>query len=221
MKRLAATFVLIVAAVVLLASDAQTAPKPSEVAINWQLDVRLDTPRPIEVSLPGKGQPTRFWYLLYTVTNRTGEDRIFVPEFVLYTNTGQILRAGQKVPTAVFRKLKRIYNDPLLKDRMGMTGKLLQGEDNARSGVAIWREFDGKAGSFDLFLGGFSGETAEVILPIPVTAKEIDARGRDVEVVKEKIILTKTMQLNFSAPGEQSARSRLTPKLLKRQWVMR
>ena len=221
MKRMAAAMLLVAGAMILAASPAWTAPKPSEVPINWEFDIHLEDPVPIELTLPGEAASSRFWYVLYAVTNQTGKDRIFVPEFVLYTDTGQILREGQKVPTAVFKAIKKRYNDPLLKDRTAMTGKLLQGEDNAKSGVAIWPRFDPKSGAFDIFLGGLSGETAEVQLPTPIKVTEIDARGRKTEVVKNKVILSKTLQLTYSVPGEEAARPRARTKLRKKQWVMR
>ena len=74
----------------------------------------------------------------------------------------------------------------------GLTGKLLQGEDNAKSGVAIWRDFDAKAGAFDLLLGGLSGETAEIQLPKPIEVVETDTDGKETVVLKSKAILSKT-----------------------------
>ncbi len=221
MKRAVATMVLVGVAIVLAVSPARTAPKPSEVPISWQLDIELQPLKAIELMLPGYTVPRRFWYLRYSVTNRTRKDRIFVPDFDLYTGTGQIVRAGQKVPTSVFKAIKSIYNDPLLKDMTGMTGKLLQGEDNAKGGVAIWGEFDPKAGSIDIFFGGVSGETAEVRLPSPIKVVEIDSKGNETFVVKDKIILARTLQLSYSIPGEHAARLRTPPELIRKQWIMR
>jgi hypothetical protein len=50
----------------------------------WALDFRFKDPRLIKVSYPGRG--TRiFWYMWYQVINRTGEPRLFVPDFELVT----------------------------------------------------------------------------------------------------------------------------------------
>ena len=114
-----------------------------------------------------------------------------------------------------------MLSQPLLKDMTGMTGKLLQGEDNAKDGVVIWPAFDPKAGAFDLFLGGFSGETAEVQLPSPIKVAEIDFKGKENVVTKTKIILSKALQQTYSIPGEAAARLLTQPKLVKQQWVMR
>jgi hypothetical protein len=221
MKRTAVATILAAVTLGLIGSAAKTAPKPSEVAIRWELEIRFENPQAIEVLLPGEDETQRFWYIRYTVTNQTGEDRIFVPEFEMFTDTGQILRAGEHVPKSVFKDIKKLYNEPLLKDTTAMTGKLLQDEDNAKDGVAIWPQFDPKAGAFDIFLGGLSGETAEVQLPRPVKVTELDVDGKKRTVTKTKVILSKTLQLTYTLPGEESARTRTKPKLLKKNWVMR
>lgn len=222
MKRTAVAILLAATAmVVFAASPARTAPQPSDSPVSWELDITLDAPRAIDVVLPGQTTAQRFWFLRYTVTNRTDEDRIFVPDSVLYTDTGQVLRGGSRVPSAVFRAIQQLYNDPLLQDMSGMTGKILQGEDNAKDGVAIWTDFDPKAGAFDIFMGGLSGETAEIKLPKPIQVVEIDAKGNEKLVEKESVILSKTMHLSYSIPGEAAVRSHTEPKLLRQEWVMR
>lgn len=219
--RLTAVAVVLAAIVIAAASYAAPAPKPSEVPVSWQLEIDFHKPQAIRIRLAGEDKPRLFWYLRYTVTNRTGADRIFVPEFVLYTDTGEVLRAGQKTPTAVFEYVKKLRNDPLLKDMAGMTGKLLQGEDNAKSSVAIWPDFDPAAGEFEIFIGGLSGETAEILLPKPIRVTEMDYTGKKRTVVKDKVVLTKALQLRYGIPGEAAARVNTAPRLITKAWVMR
>ncbi len=221
MKRFAVAFALVLVVLAVLAGPALTAPKPSELPTSWELNVKLGQPRLVKLTLPGYDKQQRFWYMTYTVTNRTGADRLFIPEFVLYTDTGKILRGGQRVPTAAFNAIKKMLNNPLLKDATAATGKLLQGADNARDSIAIWREFDPKAGAFDIFFGGLSGETVEVKLPAKIQVTEIDSRGKVVKVTKDRIILSKTMQLSYSIPGEAAARVYTNPEFLSKRWVMR
>ncbi len=208
-------------AVVLLAALAGAAPKPSEVSLSWQLDIEFQDPQPVRVMLPGKEMPQTFWYMLYTVTNRNDTDQNFIPQFVLYTDTGQVLRAGRKIPTAVFDKIKQIHNDPLLKGMAGITGKLLQGADNAKSGVAIWSDIDPVAGAFDIFVGGLSGETVEVKLPKAVKVTEMGPDGKMHTVTKKSIRLAKTLQLRYKLPGEAVSRKFSTTKLAEKKWTMR
>ena len=221
MNRLMLGILVVSLALVVAAPVVHSAPKPTPVPINWELEIRTQPLESIELQLPGYATPQLFWFFRYTVVNDTGQDVIFVPDFVLYTDTGKMLRAGQRVPTAVFREIKKIYNEPLLKDMTSMTGKLLQGEDNAREGVAIWRDFDPKAGEIDIFIGGLSGESAKVQLPKPVEVVELDLEGNEVTVTKNSAILTKTLDMKYSVPGEAAARKLTRPKLLSTTWVMR
>ncbi len=116
--------------------------------------------------------------------------------------------------------LKR-HNDPLLLDQAHITGKILQGQDNFKGGVAIWRDIDPNARSFDIFIGGMSGERVKVKLPEPVKVTVIDAEGNKQETTTDEAILAKTLQLHFWLPGEAAARSANTPQLEKKEWVMR
>jgi hypothetical protein len=223
MKRIVAVALLFAAGGLLLPGRARTAPKPAEVPTSWQLDIDYDPPKAILVSLPGKSKPQVFWYMRYTVTNNSNDEHVFVPNCVLYTNTGEIIPAGRNVPTTVFDAVKKLHNAPLLKDVTSITGSLLRGEDNAKDGVAIWPDFDPAAGEIDIFFGGLSGETAEVELPggktIEVT--ETDGFGNQRTVQKTKMLVSKTLHLHFAVPGEAASRLNTVAKLLDKEWVMR
>ncbi len=197
------------------------APQPSDARIAWEIDIDYKNPQPIMVKIPGRPKPQLFWYLLYTVTNRSGKDRLFVPEIVLYTNTGQMLRAGQGVNTIVYKTIKKLHNNPLLYDMVSITGKLLQGEDNARDGVAIFRDFDPKAASFEIFFGGLSGEIAVTRLPRPIMVKEIGPGGKQMMVEKDRITLVKTLKLQYTVGTEAKGRLNAKVRLLRKGWVMR
>lgn len=196
-------------------------PKPSVIPVSWELEFSYETPQMFTLTLPGEEKPRTFWYVLYELTNRTGKDQIFVPDFVLYTDTGQVLRAGEGVPAAIFGEIQKRHNDPLLVTLAAVTGRLLQGQDNARRSVAVWRDFDPKARGFDLFVGGLSGERAKLKLPAPVKGVVRDEAGKKVEVVRAELTLAKTMHLSYRLPGEAEARKRTRPELTRKQWVMR
>jgi len=196
-------------------------PKPLTVPLQWELKIDIERLRCLPMRLPGEKRDQLFWYLRYTVTNLTDEDHVFVPEFILYTETGQVSRAGKSVPTAVFYKIKKLHEDPLLKTQTSVTRKILRGRDNAKSGAAIWPDFDPNCGVIDIFIGGLSGETKTIPLPKPVKVVETDYLGNKKTVTKNSLILTKTLQLRYLIAGEKAARRRTVPKLLKKQWVMR
>ena len=227
MKRILVLTALLVS-VGAIVPQAMTAPEPFEVPTTWELEFDFRAPQPITVTLPGRDKPTTFWYMLYSVTNLTrnletgrGSDQDFIPEFTMYTNTGQASVSNRRMPAGVFAAIKKRHNSPLLKDHTEIIGKLLYGRDNAKDGVAIWPDFSDKTGSIDVFAGGLSGETAELKLPRPVTVTETDAHGVEKTVVKNKVILHKSLQLNFSVKGETGSREYSTTKLVSRKWVLR
>jgi len=208
-------------AALLLVPAVSAAPRPKVVPTDWELKIVMKDPKPIQVSVPGETRKETYWYVLYTVTNRTGADRVFIPSFSLYTDTGQVLAAGSGVSVSAFGAIQARHNNPLLKNALSMTGKLLQGADNAKDGVAIFRDIDGKSRAFDLFVGGISGESVRAKLPVKVVVEKSDMTGKRVKVATDMILLQKTLHLSFKLPGEAAARTSGTPKLLKRTWIMR
>jgi hypothetical protein len=102
-----------------------------------------------------------------------------------------------------------------------MTGKLLQGEDNAKHGVAIWPDFDPDSKTVDIFFGGLSGETAELVLPKPIEKRLRTPSGEEKVITKTKLMLFKTRHLRFKLVGDVDSRPLNTPVLLSRDWVMR
>ncbi len=216
MKRITAVLVLVAMVTGVLVSNVFSVPKPSLVSDKWELDFTYHEPKCLTVQVPGEDAPRTFWYIRYRVTNHTGSEQSFMPEFVLYTDTGQQLRAGEGVPSIVFQTIKQTYSDPLLKDQAAVIGRILRGADNAKDGVAIFRDIDPVAGSFDLFVGGLSGDYAIVKLPTPI---EVKVRGKT--VMRDEVVLSKTLHLNYKLPGEASARGRVAPELVSKGWVMR
>ncbi len=84
---------------------------------------------------------------------------------------------------------------------------MLQGQDNARDGVAIFRNFDPKAASFDIFVAGLSGETTPIQLPVPIEVTEEGPDGKERKVKKTKVFLTKTLRLNYTIGTEAAQRN--------------
>ena len=227
MKRIVVLTVLL-ASLGAIVPQAITAPRPFDVPSTWELEFDFRAPQPITVTLPGQAKPSTFWYMLYSVTNLTrdfetgrGTDQDFIPEFTMYTDIGQASVSNRRLLAGVFDAIKKRHNSPLLKDHTAIIGKLLYGRDNAKDGVAIWSDFDDKTGSIDVFVGGLSGETVELKLPRTITVTEMDAHGEEKTEDKDKVILHKSLQLNFSVKGETGSRKYTTTKLVSRNWVLR
>lgn len=205
---------------VLFSSPGITAPTPT-LAGSWQLNIDYHAPQPLLVKVPGEAGLQLFWYFRYTVTNRTGKEQSFNPNIVLYTNTGEIVQAGNGVSPVVFEKIRSVTNNPLLKDQWSIGGKMLQGQDNARDGVAIFRNFDPEAASFDIFIAGLSGETTAIQLPVPIEVTEEGPDGKKCKVKKTKVFLTKTLRLNYTIGTEAPQRRRAKVSLIEKDWIMR
>src|SRR4051794_3567973 len=133
-------------------------PTPSVYPISWQLDFDHDLPKRVVVDVPGEGPPRAYWYMTYTVTNNTDQERTFLPIFELLTNDGKVIRSDNKIALKVFNTIKAREGKKLLEEGTQIGGAIRLGETQAKDGVAIWREPDPEMGQFSIFVGGLSGE---------------------------------------------------------------
>jgi hypothetical protein len=177
----------------------------------WTVNVTFEHPR--QIVMPWGGGERGFWYLIVTLTNRTGQDVDFYPQCDLMTDTFELVPAGQGVPPAVFELIKQRHAAayPFLERLDQVESRLLQGEDNAKDIAIIWRDFDLQATSFKIFIGGLSNETAAVRCPVAIG----DA-GQPVEV-----FLRKTLQLDYTLQGDPTLRSAVQVEYTGQSWVMR
>ncbi len=206
MRKLIPVLLLTLVPMLLLAWTAQLIayPEPSLIPKSWELEFKPQVPRAIAVR-DLDGQTRWYWYLPYMVTNTTGEDQLFVPEFVVLTDQGDLVRAGRNVPAKVYEAIDRKMGNPLLENPTRATGRLLQGKDHARESVAIWPAGEGNVDVLTIFVGGLSGETAVVKNP---------TGGEDV-LVQKSLMLTYELPGNPATPQDQV----VTPKA--KEWIMR
>ena len=144
-------------------------PKATERAERWQL--RLDTGDMRFYRDPQT--QTGYWVLIYEVTNETDEDHRWIPQFDLVTDRGDILADGDDVPRDVQLRMLDMFGDPLLKSPSDASGPLLQGEENAIRGMTVWKVGNENVNEIQVFAGGVSGDTAEVIHPITGEVKKL------------------------------------------------
>jgi len=193
------------------------APKPALVPAPgvWQLDFELHGhPQLISVTLPGQTEPRRFWYLLYTVTNNTHHDVEFYPQLDLLTDTLKLYHAGVKVRRLVFEAIRRRYDAaiPLLEPEALVTGRVLIGSDNARDSVAIFEDFDPRAGAAAIFVSGLSNETVTVNHPIAIDNKT---------ALPKKVLLRKSLRLHYQVAGHEYRLDERAMLYRQRDWIMR
>lgn len=207
-------FTLLSATVVRTGGAAPTADIASTA---WQLDVEFYDPQRITIQLPGSDRPTTFWYVLYQVTNQTGQEVQFYPSFRIVTNTLQVVDGGADISPSVYDAIaarhKREY--PFFAPPGKVTGPLLQGEENSRASVAVFRTFDPQASSFTLFMSGLSGEIERVANP------SFDVKGPVSEDNARAFLLRRTLAVTYDLPGDPETRAFAAPIRRLREWVMR
>jgi hypothetical protein len=137
--------------------DASLLPRDKEGI--WVLDFAFKPLRIITFEDKLKGRRD-VHYLYYQVINKTGEPRLFVPQFTLVTDTGK-----RYEDTVLPQAVKQIQNreDPAIQnlygavDIMGMIPpSTKQGIDDAVFGVAVWEGVDPRADRLTIFVKGLS-----------------------------------------------------------------
>lgn len=187
-------------------------PKPSPYPISWELNFDHSKPKRIVVDVPGESAPKAYWYMTYTVTNKTDKEQTFLPIFQLVTKEGKVIRSDNNIPEKVFDAIKDREHIKYLEPYTKVAGELRIGDDQAKDSVAIWEEPEAKMGTFQIYVGGLSGES--VFLKNDKGEQEKDADGKP-------IILRKTLQLTYQIPGDE-IRPGEDPVIEKsHDWVMR
>lgn len=179
----------------------------------WTVDVRFEHPEQITFRAGLYDQPGRFWYIILTLTNKTARDVDFYPKCELMTDTFEIIPSGDRVPAAVFERIKRRHQAkyPLLELLENAGNRILQGADNAKDVAIIWRDFDAKAKNIKLFMAGLSNET--VVFDHPV--------AKDKEEKPRKVFLRKTLELSYKLGGDPAFRSDVKLLFGGKRWRMR
>jgi hypothetical protein len=195
-----------------LAGFAVAAPQPTIVDKpgDWTLDVRYENPQQIALENAGN---QRFWYIILTLTNKSGKDADFYPDCTLVTDTLQVVPAEKGVSAVLFDRLKARHKSkyPFLELLENAGNKILQGADNAKDIAVIWPDFDPNAKTVDIFISGLSNQTVAVEHP-----SQKDADGKPVIT-----FLRKTLQLTYSISGDPAFRSEQKLKFVEKRWVMR
>lgn len=203
---LAVVAVLMAGGMMVRAASKKPYPVPNMLRHGWQLKFVWHKPKQI-FAATGHGVNRRlrkYWIMRYTVTNNTNRDIFFIPTFALVTDTGKVLKPAVGLSPRILKKIRNVTGDKFIISPGLMAGKLLQGADNAKDGVAVFADVPSKARRFKFFISGLSGDTA--VQKDPLTGKDI--------------VLHKTLLLNFWNPGEAS-RISPNPQFAGKKWVMR
>jgi hypothetical protein len=187
-------------------------PSPYPLPDAWYLDFKHAKPKRIVVDVPGQTAPTAYWYLTYTVTNNTGKEQEYYPEFEMVTQDGKIHRSSKGILRPVFDAIKKTENNNLLLPVSQMVGTLHQGEDQAKDGVAIWEEPMARMGPFSIYAMGLNGEF--------VTAA--DKEGKPLlDRSGATMTLRKTLEMNYVIWGDEIKPGDDIVQVKKQRWLMR
>ena len=203
------------AACLCTASVGMAAPQPAIVQApnQWTVSVRFEPLRQVSLAATQTGQPRRFWYAIVSIENATSRDIDFYPQADLLTDTFQLVGAGNNVPAGVFQIIKAQHAGlyPLLEEFPAAGSAVFQGHDHARDFAVIWPDFDTKARTVSLFIGGLSNEAVVIDHPI----------ARDQAGSPLKVFLKKTLAIDFELRGDSALRSDGDVEFVASRWVMR
>jgi hypothetical protein len=186
-------------------------PEPSLAPVGWEFDFSWRDPRRIEVPMPD-GETKAYWVLPYTVTNNSDLERPFFPDATMLTRDGRTITANRGVPKQVYDAVIDRYRSMPLLIPSRASGRLLLGEDRARSSMFIWEEPMAEMGRFRLFVAGLSGQIEPVV-------------GRDGETLTDAdglpVLVRKTKELTFRVRGDAMNTGRDPVVFERERWVMR
>ncbi len=189
-------------------------PEPSIYPLPsaWYLDFKHGKPRRIVVAVPGQKVPTAYWYLPYTVTNHTGKEVDFLPDFELVTQDGKVHRSDKNIPLVVYEAIKKDSNMDLMQTPAQITGPLHQGDDQAKDGCAVWEEPMPRMGEFNIYVNGLNSEFTYALDDKGMPMKDAD---------NHNITLRKTLELNYVIWGDEVKPETDDVQVKPERWVMR
>ena len=187
-------------------TPALAAPEPDPVPTRWQFEIE---PGDLRIALVRTPEGTRpYFFFTYTITNHWSTDLQFFPDLTLKTDEATLQRSGRDVPVQVQEEIKGRLNNPLVEDQIQIVGPILQGPENARTGLAVWPAEDLQVDEVTLFFAGLSGEN------------EAYTVTRD-DGTRHRFNLRKTLMLRYATPGQFGQRDNERLELVDRLWVMR
>jgi hypothetical protein len=184
-------------------SPPEAYPTPSRYPVAWQFDFTHSMPKRVIVNIPGQANPEAYWYMTYQVTNNSDQERMFLPVFEMVTETGEVIRSDKNIPATVFNVIKDRERNRFLQPAAQVAGELRLGEDQAKDGVAIWKEPMAEMGRFSIFVSGLSGEYART------------------KIGEQDFILRKTLQLDYHVRGDEIKPGHDEVNPVEERWVMR
>lgn len=204
---LIALTVLAATTAVVAAIDTEYVPLDKIEGGHWTFKFDARVPRRIVVP-DAQGTPRAYWYVLYTVTNTDSVAHDFMPQALMFTDSGQVAHDG--LHPKVVEAVKAEYRLAQCANSVAMMGELKAGADEARDGIFVFPEVDPAMDSFKVFVTGLSGQyTVKTIPPV-----EEGGEARDV-------VLRKTLQMTFAFPGDKIDMQLDKVYMKSQKWIWR
>ena len=203
-RRFVLTALALAAFIIAAPAGSMAFPEPSIVPRAWQLDFEVKKPQKIAFR-DASGNLQWYWYIVYKVTNKTGEELMFIPEIEIAMDNGELIHAGRGVPAIIFDRIKAQERNQLLESPVHVVGRLLLGEDHAKESVIVWPVPPGDINEVRIFVAGLSGET-----------QLVDSIASD-----GKILFRKSLMMTYSAEGNPMMTRDRTLTKRDEQWIMR
>ncbi len=191
--------------------------RPEPAADSWQLDIDYHDPQRITVRLPGEETERTYWYVLYTVTNKTDREVPFYPTFDIVTDKLEVIEGGDNINPIVYDAIKARHKKayPFFVYPSEMLGPLLLGKDHARTSAIAFVPPDLDVNRFTLHIAGLSGEIEKV------RNRAFDPSEEESPDNPRHFLLRRTLAVTYVIPGDVITRPKATPKRVEEEWVMR
>jgi len=141
-----------------------TALLPRDKQGIWVLDFSYKPLRIVTVDTPGK-ERRQVHYLYYKVVNRTGEPRMFAPQFIMVNEKGEKFQDNVLPEAMPLIQAREDAAIPILGavNVVGMIPPSTKANiDDAVFGVAVWEKWDRKSDRFSIYVRGLSDGYKEV-----------------------------------------------------------
>lgn len=173
----------------------------------WVLDFNFRGPRFISTNVPGKGRKL-VWYMTYKVSNKTGKQRLFIPHFLLETDTGKVYRdvvlpQAEKAVIAREDPTRQLLNSVTIADEIPNTPS--ESVPVERYGVCFFEDVDPKARQFKVYVTGLSNGYLTV------------SDSKD----KTDVTRRKTLQLDFLKRGDEFLPDEKEIRFSGYEWIYR
>lgn len=192
-------------------------PKPTVTPAAWALRFTYHDPQSIHLRLPGDPYESTFWYVLYSVTNDSGEEVLFYPTFDIVAEDLSVVEGGANISPSVYEAIKARHRKthPFFVNPSEVYGPLPQGEDHARSSAIAFRLPAPGVNHFTLYVGGLSGDI------VKTRNLRFNREAGECPANLQFFTLRKTLAVSYELPGDATTRAAGRPKRVKEEWVMR